>query len=225
MKKKYIFANWKSNKDITLAKEWVTNLLNFLTTRSHATIQVGDLEVGIFPPYTLINTVSNMLQDRKGFVVGSQDISPFEAGSHTGLICAKNLAGIATHVIVGHSEMRQYSDSDNIVNNKIKIAKNSQLKVLCCIRNENDYDPRADLIAYEPIEAIGTGHHVSIENIMSVKSKINHKDAIPFIYGGSVNSTNAVSFLTDDCCDGLLIGGASLDPKEFATIINNITRI
>ena len=43
--------------------------------------------------------------------------------------------------------------------------------------------------------------------------------SVKILYGGSVNSKNAKSFLNDPRIDGALVGGASLDPKEFLKII------
>ncbi|MFA6513799.1 MAG: triose-phosphate isomerase [Patescibacteria group bacterium] len=83
------------------------------------------------------------------------------------------------------------------------------------------------VIAYEPIWAIGTGEaiipfeaeaiHVFIK---SEAAKILDKK-IRIIYGGSVNIKNAAEFLNQKNVDGLLVGGASLDAREFIQIINN----
>jgi triosephosphate isomerase (TIM) len=83
------------------------------------------------------------------------------------------------------------------------------------------------LIAYEPVWAIGTGQtaqpsdasavHVVIRDALMQLAGDRGKE-IPILYGGSVNSGNAKALLAATDVDGLLVGGASLDPETWATI-------
>lgn len=84
-------------------------------------------------------------------------------------------------------------------------------------------------IAYEPIWAIGSGNPAKPEDAQEVAQLIREaiaekfgKDASRYtriLYGGSVTSANAHSFHVDGI-DGVLVGGASLDAKEFAALAN-----
>ena len=84
------------------------------------------------------------------------------------------------------------------------------------------------IIAYEPIWAIGSGKlpsseainaiHLYIKDIVQSASKNNFTPKV--IYGGSVSSKNAEDLFKEDHIDGALIGGASLNGKEFANIAN-----
>lgn len=86
------------------------------------------------------------------------------------------------------------------------------------------------VIAYEPIWAIGTGNTPTSDDIMSMALLIRKvitrlydrkiADNLPIIYGGSVNSGNALDFVDKAGMDGLLVGGASLDASEFVRIVN-----
>ena len=85
------------------------------------------------------------------------------------------------------------------------------------------------IIAYEPIWAIGTGKTASKEDANEVCGWIREKvrelygdvaDAIIIQYGGSVKSSNAKDLFGMSDIDGGLVGGASLDPEEFAKIVN-----
>lgn len=84
------------------------------------------------------------------------------------------------------------------------------------------------LIAYEPVWAIGTGQNASVYDVeeifMEIQKYLSNKygDAIApkvrILYGGSVKADNAKTYLDISMCDGLLVGGASLNYKEFAKI-------
>ena len=86
------------------------------------------------------------------------------------------------------------------------------------------------IIAYEPIWAIGTGKTATPEDAQDVCRAIREviasaysgqgADKVPILYGGSMNDKNAFELLAQPDIDGGLIGGASLKPASFATIIN-----
>ena len=86
------------------------------------------------------------------------------------------------------------------------------------------------IIAYEPIWAIGTGKTATSEDannaIKSIRDKIcqiygqNVGKSIIIQYGGSVKSANCKELFTTSDIDGGLVGGASLEPEEFAKIVN-----
>jgi triosephosphate isomerase len=83
------------------------------------------------------------------------------------------------------------------------------------------------VVAYEPIWAIGTGTPATAEHASAAARAIRaalrraglDADVIPVLYGGSVNASSVGEFARADGVDGALVGGASLDPDEFAEIV------
>ena len=86
------------------------------------------------------------------------------------------------------------------------------------------------LIAYEPVWAIGTGRtatpeiaadaHRHIRNLIAAEFTPEQASALRILYGGSVKPDNIKGLMAQDGIDGALVGGASLDPKSFAAIVN-----
>jgi triosephosphate isomerase len=84
-------------------------------------------------------------------------------------------------------------------------------------------------VAYEPVWAIGTGRtaepedaqemHAAIREILASLASPAAARETPLLYGGSVKPGNAASLLGQPDVDGALVGGASLDPLEFAAIV------
>lgn len=91
------------------------------------------------------------------------------------------------------------------------------------------------VIAYEPIWAIGTGNNATSEDannmalhiIETIKEKYGEKvsDKVYVLYGGSVNEDNIKDYVDKENIDGVLVGGASLDPKSFVSLINKLKEL
>ncbi len=87
---------------------------------------------------------------------------------------------------------------------------------------------RTIVIAYEPIWAIGTGEVATPADAQEVCAAIRTllaelysgdvADAVRILYGGSVKATNIAAIMAQEDVDGALVGGASIDPAEFASI-------
>ena len=78
------------------------------------------------------------------------------------------------------------------------------------------------IVAYEQIWASGTGASDIPEETAEISAYIKNLSGVSrVLYGGSVNAKNAKSFLEKKEIDGALIGGASLKPKEFKSIIDS----
>ena len=203
----------------------------------------NNIKLIYFPPATLINLFNKKL-NTSPIEVGAQNCHPNEKyGAYTGQISSYMLkdAG-AKYIILGHSENRQFGDSDNIINLKIKSSINSGLKVIFCIGEtlnqkrkkntkkvllkqitqglKNIKNKKNIIIAYEPVWSIGSGLIPKETEIFEIVKFIKNKlKGSKVLYGGSVNSNNIKSLIKIHNLDGYLIGGASQNPNNFIDII------
>ena len=151
--------------------------------------------------------------ERRGYYGESDDIVNKKV--HSALSCA-----LHPILCVGESlNEREHGVTNDLVALQVKSA-------LFGVSKEQ---LRSIVIAYEPIWAIGTGRTATPDDAQSVCSVIRAvirslygarvARSISILYGGSMNDKNAFDLLAQSDIDGGLIGGASLDPTSFATII------
>ena len=180
---------------------------------------------------------------------GVQDVD-HSYGSRTGAISVDMVIDTGCNfAIIGHSERRDLFNEDNdLIKEKLKSLKNKVIAVLCIgeTKEENDKGITKDVlkqqldivkeveldqsftVAYEPVWAIGSGLTPQPKDINEIHKYI--KDVVQsnsankliprVLYGGSVTDKNAESFFMEEFVDGALVGGASLDGKTFANIVN-----
>jgi len=212
-----IVANWKSNKTSVEAKAYLSDFTKNYEAK-------GNAEVIICPSFTSLQAVSEfVLSNGIDVKIGAQNISPFTDGAYTGEISAKQASEFASYVIIGHSERREnFGESDELLSRKVELALSTGLVPIFCIQNENTFVPESvKIVAYEPIEAIGTGNPDTPEDTQKVATQVKSKNpqVEHVLYGGSVTSENVRVFLDKPDIAGVLVGGASLDPIEFSSII------
>lgn len=222
MKNIWIIANWKSNMTIAEALGWLDVVGPNLQKRE-------SLKVVVCPVFTDITEVKKeVMVQNYPLMVGSQDLSPFDSGSYTGEEAAKLLKDLVDLSILGHSERRQnFGESDEMVAAKTARAKEYNITPLVCVTDENTPVPGGvNLIAYEPVFAIGTCNADTPQNANGVAQKLKARyPDVQILYGGSVTADNAKAFLQQEDISGLLIGKSSLDPKEFLKIIEIASNI
>lgn len=210
MKNIWIIANWKSNKTIAEALDWVSKV-------GPQVPQKDNLKIVICPTFS---TLSEIKKAASGFpmVLGAQDLSPFGAGAYTGEEAASLLKDLIDLVILGHSERKKnFNETDEIVAKKVRESLENNIIPLVCVQDENTPVPEGcKLIAYEPIFAIGSGHPDTPENASNVALSFA---GLEVLYGGSVTSENVKEFVIQENISGVLVGNASLDAEEFLKII------
>lgn len=222
----WIIANWKSNKTIAEALEWVSQVGPNIP-------KSDNLKIVVCPTLSAISEVKKaIIVGNFPIMVGCQDLSPFEEGAYTGEESASLLKDLVSVAILGHSERRKnFAETDEIIAKKFKQAIENNIAPLICVQGEETPVPQeCKIIAYEPIWAISTG----LTNTPGAGKADTPEDAnkvagifkqkyggeLEVIYGGSVNSQNVKGFIDQSNISGVLVGNASLDPEEFIKICN-----
>jgi len=175
MRKLLIAANWKMYKTPVEAQAFLHTFLPLVKGHSHK-------EILICPPSVDLATVLHSVKG-SDVHVGAQNMHFAEEGAFTGEISATMLVALGvSHVIIGHSERRQYfNETDETVNKKLIAALKHRLVPIVCVGEQEEQrengmteevlcrqisralhqiDPaklHPMVIAYEPVWAIGTG--------------------------------------------------------------------
>jgi triosephosphate isomerase (TIM) len=190
-------ANWKMNKTLSETEEFLFQFIPEVKNED-------DRDIVIAPPFTSLLLAAEKLRDTH-IALASQDVFYEEKGAYTGEISPLMLVDIGCkYVIIGHSERRQFfSETDEIVNKKIKAAKKAGLGVIFCIGEtlderetgktfkilereiekglDGNIDPLKMVVAYEPIWAIGTGKTATPGQAQEVHAYIRKK--LEVLYG------------------------------------------
>jgi len=232
----FIAGNWKMNLDHLQAIAFVQKLAWTLKDKNH---DFGDVEVAVFPPFTDLRSVQTLIEgDKLELKFGAQDLSQHDAGAYTGEISGAFLAALdSAYVIIGHSERRQYhGETDELVAAKVAAAhRHGIVPVICVGETAEDLEqhgPSAVPVAQlrtAPVWAIGSGQAATsaqaqqvCEALRAVIAEVQGDEAAAatrVLYGGSVKAGNIAGFLKEPDVDGALVGGASLQLEEFASIV------
>ncbi len=249
--KPLIVANWKMNPSTLKEAETLFNSVK-KGIKDSKKVKVVICPPFVYLPL-LSSIISHRPSVKFGSQDCFWENPPTGGGAFTGEVSSLMLKNLGVeYVIIGHSERRKYlNETDETVNKKLKAALKQKLKPVLCIGetekerkagrtfNVLKYQLRRDLksifnlksktlnltVAYEPVWAIGTGKACGISEAKEVNLFIRKiiGSFSRIIYGGSVNSQNARSFILEAKFQGLLPGSASLNPKEFIGIIKNVS--
>ncbi|MDA8084705.1 MAG: triose-phosphate isomerase [Nitrospiraceae bacterium] len=194
--KYFIAANWKMNKTIGETRDFLKSFIPMVK-------ELRDVDIVVAPPFTALSAAAEEMKG-SNVLLSSQDVFWEEKGAYTGEVAPAMLVDAGCrHVIVGHSERRQYfHEDDQVVNKKIKAVLKAGLGVIfCCgesleereggktfdvIRREVEQglagvDPDNLVVAYEPIWAIGTGKTATVDQAQEVHAFI--RNVLSGLYG------------------------------------------
>jgi triosephosphate isomerase (TIM) len=242
-----IAGNWKMNKTVAEAEEYIQALLPRVSG-------VSRVSAGVCPSFLSLQA---MIDSTRGSPVQvfAQNMHHADEGAFTGEVSPPMLVEAGAYgVILGHSERRQmFGETDKALALKVPAALDAGLVPILCVGETEDEREAGDterklrhqvqedlarvrndrlgavVIAYEPIWAIGSGRVATPEQAQEaigfVRALVADRDRdqaerTRVLYGGSVKPDNVHELLGLPDVDGALVGGASLDPEGFATIVN-----
>lgn len=191
MRKPVIAGNWKMHKLLGESVETAQTLKTLVANANHC-------EVVIAPVFTALKTVADRIEGSNVMIAAQNCAVQNEFGAHTGEIAPVMLKDIGcSHVIVGHSERRQYyGETDQSVNKKTMATLAAGLTAIVCMgemlpeREDGNAesvvkgqlvnslegltvsDMERIIIAYEPVWAIGTGKTATPEQAQEMHGHI-----------------------------------------------------
>ncbi|MBI5646412.1 MAG: triose-phosphate isomerase [Ignavibacteriae bacterium] len=179
MRGKIIAGNWKMNKDVFGGAMLVRELVDSLATEP-------GVQAVLCPPFPVLAAAAQLLENT-GIFLGAQNMHFENDGAYTGEVSGSMLVAVGcTHVILGHSERRQYfGETETTVNRRVRKALEVGLTPIICIGETLDErdrgitesiverqllgafsevspdDAARCIVAYEPVWAIGTGRNAT----------------------------------------------------------------
>jgi triosephosphate isomerase len=245
-RRRFIAGNWKLNKTIAEAEQFIGTLLPRIST-------ADGIDVAICPAFTALGAMVDSTRGSR-VEVYAQNMHQADEGAFTGEVSAPMLTELDVHgVILGHSERREYfGETDKALAQKMPAAIAAGLRPILCVGETEEERERGDterklrhqvqealarveperlgeiVIAYEPIWAIGSGQLATPEQaqeaIAFVRALVADRSReqaqhTRILYGGSVKPEHVDELLALPDVDGALVGGASLDPESFAAIV------
>jgi triosephosphate isomerase len=244
MKKKLIAGNWKMNGSIAFNAELLTALKDgspgwtcdvavcvpalylqqVISLTSGSRLECGAQDVSPHGAGAFTGEIAaEMLRDVgvRYVIVGHSERRQYhgESDASVALKAQRALAcGITPIVCVGETlAEREAGHTEEVVKRQ-----------LASVIHSNGHCISEIVVAYEPVWAIGTGKTATPEIAQHVHGVLRaqlhaateNADRIRILYGGSMNAANASELLAQKDIDGGLVGGASLKPEDFLTIIS-----
>ena len=246
MNRPVMAANWKMNNGPTSAREFMTSFLDQYPRQNDRTVvifppalSVATVAAAIADRRDIIIGIQNVHWQDQGAFTGELSVAMArdagarvvlvghserrhvfgETDDETALKCAAvERGGLTPLLCVGEKlDQREAGRAEEIVISQLRagLSLMTQLAV------------REVMIAYEPVWAIGTGRNATPEDASVMHGIIRTElssicgdrgRATPILYGGSVNAANAPALIAAPDVDGLLVGGASVDPSSWLAV-------
>src|SRR6266480_3113634 len=223
MTRRHVIAgNWKMFKTQAETHAFFSAFRPLVSSAKHCDIVIA-------PPFTALPAAVEAAKNTN-IAISAQDVHWEKEGAFTGEISTNMLVEAGCrYVIIGHSERRQCV-GETLVERESgqthQVCKRQFLGGLGALTPE---EFSRMLIAYEPVWAIGTGRtatpemaadvHRFLRQCAAEKFSAAHASDLRILYGGSVKPDNIRGLMAQEELDGALVGGASLDAKSLATIV------
>lgn len=249
MRRPLIVGNWKMNKTASEAAAFIRDLRERVSASPHADVVIAPPFTALETAYRTLGHSSwinlgaqDVHWEEQGAFTGEVSAPMLrELGCRYVIVghserrtlfgerdenIQKKVRSALTHglspiLCVGESlAEREANRTESVVTDQLKVS----------LAGLAAQDLATVTIAYEPVWAIGTGRAATTQQAVTVHRSVRlfietgwdsqTASAIRILYGGSVTPQNIVPLLVSDAIDGVLVGGACLNPDSFATIID-----
>ena len=213
MRKKIAAGNWKMNTTLVTGQQLASEVINMVADEL-----TDDVQVILIPPYFQLTGIKKLIGSSEKVFLGAQNVHQEDSGAFTGEVSAEMLQSCGvTHVVVGHSERREYFGEDEaLLAAKVKkVLEFGMTPIFCCgekleIReSEKHFDLNKTqvegalfglsaeeiqkvVIAYEPVWAIGTGVTASADQAQEMHAFI--RGLISEKYGSDVADSISILY-------------------------------
>lgn len=213
-----IIANLKQNLTEQDLDSWFSNFRPLVEGKD---IKV---EVIIAPSFPYLSYVRKLGTGLDFVSLGSQNVSAFQNGQHTGEVGALQLVDYCKYALVGHSERKE---GRNMVMEKVRrCLEVGIIPMECFVHADEIMDPNSidSVLIWEDQKNISHDGVYSPKDpkeieqaLVEIKKGLNTGREV--LYGGSVSRQNASDLSNITTLDGVIVGNASLDPQHFFEIV------
>lgn len=251
-KAKYVIGNWKMYKTAREATDYLEHLVPQIEeSKINIYLSVPFTSIASAAQYAketnLIIGAQNMNDAREGAFTGEiAGLMLKEAGAAFVILGHSERRHIfgETDALIHKKVLRALQDDIQPIlcigeTAKERTAKRTEevleKQLVSALDKVPEEDAKNLIIAYEPVWAIGTGKtatskhiqeaHAFCRDVLSEMFGKTRAASIPLLYGGSVNPSNTAEIVAEKDVDGVLVGGASLDPDTFAEIIHLVATV
>jgi triosephosphate isomerase len=207
--------------------------------------------VVIVCPPAIALTAVRATAERRLVRLGAQNCHWEPSGPYTGEISPVMLAGVVDYVLIGHSERRRAGETDEQIAMKVAaVAAHAMTPILFVGEDQPtaaaaeetlarlerglagvDVARRPVIVVYEPAWAVGADAPAAADHVRTVvarvKERLREKGAQrpTVVYGGTVTADNVAEFTAIDVLDGVGATRATLDARQFVTIVDHVAGV
>ncbi len=223
MTRRHVIAgNWKMFKTQAETRAFFSAFRPLVSSAKHCDIVVA-------PPFTAIPAAVEAAKNTD-IAISGQDVHWEKEGAFTGEISTNMLVEAGCrYVIIGHSERRQFfGETDESVAKKTKAALTAGLIPIVCVGEtlvEREFGQTHQVCKRQFLGGLGALTPEEFSRMLIAyepvweKFSAAHASDLRILYGGSVKPDNIRGLMAQEELDGALVGGASLDAKSFASIV------
>ena len=248
-RKPIVIANWKLNGGVDLictsvapfiGKHFATQIAicppyiymrDMLTFLQYSELEIGSQNVSRYESGAYTGETSAQMLKQAGCslcIIGHSERRAMFAENNLG-------CQVKIQTALNHELLPVLCIGEQLADREANITQEILLTQLRECLNSIDLTDKDICIAYEPVWAIGTGLAATPDMVQEVHQFIRNEitslynekiaNRVRIVYGGSVNKNNASELLKQPDIDGLLVGGASLDPGHFLAICEQVSEL